>query len=77
MVECNDMPRELAKVKSTGGFGFALEDKVAASFLVQLLAGRLALGPASSHIVALHFQTRASGWIIDDVLVEMIDGIEK
>jgi len=71
------MPREVAKVKSTGGFGFTLEDKVAASFLVQLLAGRPALGTASSHILALHFQTRASGWIIDDVLVEMITGLEK
>jgi hypothetical protein len=71
------MQRDVAKVKSTGGFGFTLEDKATASFLVQLLAGRPAFGTASSHIVALHFQTRASGWIIDDVLLEMIDGIEK
>lgn len=77
VVEYVDMPREIATVKSTGGFGFTLEDKVAASFVVQLLTGRLAFGTASSHIVALHFQTRAIDWIIDDVLVEMMDRLEK
>ncbi len=65
------MSRHVAPPKSTGGGGFVFEDNVAAYFLSFLLAGRPPLDPALGVISRIDFQTRADGWLLDDVLLTL------
>jgi len=61
-----------APVKATGGAGFTtFADKVGAYFLLDLVRGGIPLGPDAGPIAALHFETRESGWLIDDQLLVM------
>ena len=63
--------RSAAPVKATGGAGFTFADKVGAHFLLELLAGRIPLGASAGPIIALHFETRESGQLMDDQLLVM------
>ncbi len=63
------MARKLAKTKSTGGFGFSFEDKVAASCLLRMLDGLEAFGLVGKRLQGISFQVRASGWLLDDLLL--------
>ncbi|HEY4358211.1 MAG TPA: hypothetical protein VGN16_20870 [Acidobacteriaceae bacterium] len=63
--------KKLAKVKSTGGYGFAFEDKVAGQLLIRMLDGLEPWNIKGSRVERLSFQVAASGWKLDDLLLEM------
>jgi hypothetical protein len=63
--------KKRAPVKATGGAGFTFADKVGGHFLLELLRGGIPLGVKAGSIVALHFETRESGWLMDDQLLVM------
>jgi hypothetical protein len=63
--------RESAPTKSTGGGGYTFADKVAAGFLARMLARSLPIEPARGPIVALHFETRDAGQILDDLSLDL------
>lgn len=65
------MAKNIAKVKSTGGYGFNFEDKVAATCLVRMLDGLEVFGLAGMRATKMTFQTRASGWLLDDLLLHL------
>lgn len=68
------MPRKPAPTKSTGGGGYTFEDKVAAWFVAQMLARSLPLGERCGAVAEIHFQTRESGWLLDDLLLILAGG---
>src|SRR5262249_19318421 len=61
--------RKPASVKSTGGAGFDFADKVGGQFLIEMLRGGAPLGAGAGQVVGLHFETRESGWLLDDQLL--------
>jgi len=63
--------KKLAKIKSTGGYGFAFEDKVAGQLLIRMLNGLEPWNIKGSRVERLSFQVGASGWKLDDLLLEM------
>jgi hypothetical protein len=63
--------KKLAKIKSTGGYGFTFEDKVAGQLLIRMLDGLEPWNIKNSHVERLSFQVAASGWKFDDLLLEM------
>src|SRR5262245_21884647 len=63
------MPKKVAPPKLTGGGGFVFEDDVAAYFLSCLLSGQPPLCPGLGFLTRIDFQTRADGWLLDDVLL--------
>ncbi|MHB1939098.1 MAG: hypothetical protein ACYCOR_21390 [Acidobacteriaceae bacterium] len=63
--------KKLAKIKSTGGYGFAFEDKVAGQLLIRMLNGLEPWNIKGSRVERLSFQVGASGWRFDDLLLEM------
>ena len=63
--------KKLAKIKSTGGYGFALEDKVAGQLLIRMLDGLEPWNIKGSRVERLSFQVGASGWKLDDLLLEL------
>src|SRR5215472_5896563 len=63
------MAREVATVKETGGGGFGFADQVAAWFLLQMLRRAMVLGPESGVLTEVQFETRANGWLPDDLLL--------
>lgn len=65
------MARVVAPTKVTGGGGFEFEDKVAAFYMCYLLAERVPLDPSFGIIKRIHFQTRADGWLLDDLLLTL------
>lgn len=65
--------RRQASQRSTSGSGFEFEDLVAAWFMTKALVGEPPTGLAAPPR-SVHFQTRPSGWIIDDLLVTATDG---
>jgi hypothetical protein len=65
----NAMAKKAAPPELTGGKGFEYEDSVGAWFLLQLLAGRQPLGPEYGIVTSVSFQTKESGWLLDDLLV--------
>ena len=65
------MVRKIAKVKSTGGYGFRFEDKVAASCLIRMLNGLEVFSLTGLRVQGITFQARASGWLLDDLLLHM------
>ena len=73
------MARAPAPVSVTGGAGFGYEDEVAAYFLAHFLAGRPPLDPGLGTVLAVDFQVRESGWLLDDLLVtcQPGDGSER
>jgi hypothetical protein len=67
--------KELAKIKSTGGFGFTLEDKVAATFFCKMLDGTEALNIPKGQLIQVSFQVAAGGWKLDDILLRLQDDL--
>jgi hypothetical protein len=65
------MPKRVAAPKVTGGGGFVFEDDTAAYFLACLLAGHPPLDPSLGFLTRLDFQTRADGWLLDDLLLTL------
>jgi hypothetical protein len=65
------MAKEPASVQLTGGAGFEYEDQVAAFFATAMLAGTQPLGLDIGGVVKLDWQTRESGWLLDDLLVTL------
>ncbi|MGA9667942.1 MAG: hypothetical protein WBQ94_01970, partial [Terracidiphilus sp.] len=63
--------KKLAKIKSTGGYGFTFEDKVAGKLLIRMLDGLEPWNIKGSRVERLSFQVAASGWKFDDLLLEM------
>lgn len=66
-------PRRPASNRSTSGVGFSYEDLVAAWFLSGALVGERPLS-LDGTLASIHFQTRASGWFIDDLLITTAAG---
>lgn len=66
-------PRKPASNRSTSGLGYSYEDLVAAAFLAGALVGEKPLGLKAA-TRSIHFQTRASGWFIDDLLITTVQG---
>jgi len=64
------MTRKVAPPKSTGGGGYAFEDKVGAYWLVHLLAGRSFADVELGSPQRVRFQCRASDWLLDDIVVD-------
>jgi|GEM_PF-742907 len=65
------MAKMPASVQLTGGAGFEFEDQVAAYFAVAMLAGTQPLGAGVGGVCQLDWQTRDSGWLLDDLLVSL------
>ncbi|MGB6875533.1 MAG: hypothetical protein WBD87_05815 [Candidatus Acidiferrales bacterium] len=61
------MSRNSASTKATGGGGYTFADKVAAAFLTQMLRRDFPVEPAFGAISELHFETRDTGQIVDDL----------
>ena len=70
------MSTESAPTKATGGGGFTFADKVAAGFLTQMLKCALPLEPEFGPVAEVHFETRDSGQILDDLLLVFKHGNE-
>lgn len=70
------MPRQSATTKATGGGGFTFADKVAAGFLAQMLKRAFPLEREFGPIVELHFETRDTGQVLDDLLLVLKHGNE-
>lgn len=62
------MARQTASPTSTAGAGYIFEEKVAAYWLLHLLAGRSPLDAELGPLRRIGFQTRADGWLLDDLL---------
>ncbi|MDO8140514.1 MAG: hypothetical protein Q6358_03365 [Candidatus Brocadiales bacterium] len=71
------MARVVAPTKVTGGGGFEFEDKVAAFYMCYLLAERVPLDPSFGIIKRIDFQTRADGWLLDDLLLTLRSNDEE
>ena len=65
------MARKIATVKATGGGGFQFADKVAAVCLVRMLDGKPAFGLQEHRLIEISFETRVSGWFLDDLLLKL------
>jgi hypothetical protein len=65
------MSRQIAKVKSTGGYGFKFEDKVAATCLIRMFDGLEVFGLKGLRARGITFQAHASGWLLDDLLLDL------
>jgi len=63
----NETLRESSSTAATGGKGYTFADKVAAGFLVQMLARTFPLEAALGFIAELHFETKESGRNLDDL----------
>ncbi len=61
------MSRNSASTKATGGGGYTFADKVAASFLGQILKRGFPVEPEFGAISELHFEARDTGQILDDL----------
>lgn len=67
------MAKQAASVELTGGAGFNYEDRVAARFLVDMLAGIAPFGIEFGLITKIDWQARDTGRLLDDLLVTMSD----
>jgi hypothetical protein len=65
--EDSETLRESSSAAATGGKGYTFADKVAAGFLVQMLARAFPLEAALGFITELHFETKESGRNLDDL----------
>jgi ABC transporter family protein len=61
------MSRNTASTKATGGGGYTFADKVASSYLAQMLRRGIPLEPEFGSISELHFEARDTGQILDDL----------
>lgn len=60
-------PRKRSSTAATGGKGYTFADKVAAGFLVQMLARSFPVGDPPGFISEIHFETKESGRNLDDL----------
>lgn len=67
----NDMIREVATAKQTGGGGFVFEGKVAAWFVAYFLVDGFPFKPEMGKIKRIDFQVRPEGWLFDDLLLTL------
>jgi hypothetical protein len=67
----------VATSKQTGGGGFSFEDKVTAYFLGKMLSGTFSLDPAFGVLKSIQFQVRPDGWLLDDFLLTMTNGLSN
>ena len=67
--------KKLAKIKSTGGYGFTFEDKVAATFFCNMLDGMELLNISKAQLMQVSFQVGAGGWKLDDLLLKLQDDL--
>jgi len=65
------MAKRAAPVTLTGGDGFNFEDRVAARFLVDMLAGSVPFGIDFGCIVKIDWQVRDTGRLLDDLAITM------
>jgi hypothetical protein len=68
------VPRTTSSTAATGGKGYTFADKVAAGFLVQMLARAFPLGAPLGFIAELHFETKESGRSLDDLHLVLQNG---
>ena len=68
------MSRQRAPTKATGGGGYTFADKVAGAFLAQMLKRAFPFEPEFGAIAELHFETRDSEHILDDLLLILKHG---
>jgi len=61
------MAKQSAPAKLTGGAGFNFEDHVAARFLIDILSGFRRLGHDFGRLLAVEWQARDGGWLLDDL----------
>jgi hypothetical protein len=71
------MPRNSASTRATGGAGFTFADKAAAAFMVQMLQRAFPFEPELGTIAEIHFETRESGNLLDDLQLVLTRGNEK
>src|SRR5438270_11478965 len=71
------MSKNSASTIATGGAGYTFADKVAAAFLVQMLQRAFPFEPELGNIAEIHFETRESGNLLDDLQLVLRRGIEK
>lgn len=71
------MLRRGAPTKATGGGGYTFADKVAAGFLAQMLMRKFPLEPEFGPIAEVHFETRESGHVLDDLLLVLKHGHQE
>jgi hypothetical protein len=62
-----NVSRNPSSTAATGGKGYTFADKVAAGFIVQMLAGAFPLEPVLGRIAEFHFETKESGRSLDDL----------
>ena len=71
------MAKQAAPVSLTGGAGFDFEDRVAARFLADMLAGLRTFGEEFGKVVRVDWQTRDAGRLLDDLAVTAADGAAR
>jgi hypothetical protein len=71
------MLKDAVSTKATGGGGYTFADKVAAGFLATILRRKLPLDPELGQIIALDFETRDAGNVLDDLLLILQRGQEQ
>jgi hypothetical protein len=69
--------KNVASPKQTGGGGFVFEDQAARYFLACLLDNIPPIHPNFGTIIRIDFQTRASGWHLDDAMLTLELGTIK
>jgi hypothetical protein len=70
----HERPRKSSSTAAPGGKGYTFADKVAAGFLVQMLARSFPLGNTLGLISELHFETNESGRNLDDLHLLLQNG---
>ncbi len=71
------MAKEVATPKQTSGGGFTFEEKVAANYLLKMLAKHPPLNSTEGLIERVHYQTRVDGWLLDDMVLDLVDAKQK
>jgi hypothetical protein len=70
------MSTKSAPVKATGGGGYTFADKVAAGFFVQILKRKFPLEPGLGIVTEIHFETRDTGHVLDDLQLVLKRGMD-
>ena len=68
------MSRNSASTIATGGAGYTFADKVAAACLVQMLQRSFPFESEMGTLAEIHFETRDSGNLLDDVQLVLRNG---
>ena len=65
------MSRQIAKVKSTGGYGFSILRIKWPTCLIRMFDGLEVFGLKGLRARGITFQAHASGWLLDDLLLDL------